>query len=338
MEKKTENIHPDEWLKDLPVQSEVEGFKPEEMLTCPKCERKSPPTRLDCFYCGAELPVSESQSKYLKLNLRKLEVWEKGYNVIFLADENSNEAKIPECARLLDMENDEFQKIIHTSKSLPLARVESVKEAEMLVNRLKDLGVESFIINDEILKIDTFTQRLRGIEFLDDKLILIRFNSDEIIEISKDDIALIVTGAIFERKIEATESLKRKEKNKILDSSEVSRDGMLIDFYEKNDSIGYRIELSGFDFSCLGAEKSLLAKDNILKLLTKLREVSPDAKFDDDYLRIRAELSKVWEVDQKIDSLGVDHKSLGKIQRKSITTISNLSQFTRYSRLQFQLL
>ena len=338
MEKKTENIHPDQWLKDLPVTSEPEGFQPEEMLNCPKCQRTSPPTRLNCFYCGADLPVSEATNKYLKPNLRKLDAWEKGFNIIHLPSENTEQANISEIAKLLDFEREDVEKLLNSHKKLPLARVESEKEAEILVNRFKEFGAESLIVTDENLKMEAVTRRLSGIEFLADKLIFIRFNIDEIVEIPLEDLTLIVTGAVFERKIESTELLKRKKESKILDSSEVSSDEFLIDIYAKNDSIGYRIELTGFDFSCLGAEKGLLAKDNIKKLSKKLREAVPTAKFDEDYFRVRAEISKVWEVDQRSDAGGLERKAMSGYQRKNVTTINNLAQFTRYSRLQFQLL
>ncbi len=61
MEKKTEQIHSDEWLKDIPLQMENPAFNPEEMILCAKCARTNPPTRLKCFYCGAELEISEAQ-------------------------------------------------------------------------------------------------------------------------------------------------------------------------------------------------------------------------------------------------------------------------------------
>jgi hypothetical protein len=338
MEKKTENIHFDQWLKDLPMQAEPEGFKPEEMLNCPKCARTSPPTRPNCFYCSAELPVSEAQSKYLKPNLRKLDAWEKGFNIIYKPTENSVQANVSEITKLLEFDRPDAEKILGSHKNLPLARVKSKTEAEILVTRLKDCGVESLIIPDESLQLETVLRRLSGIEFLADKLIFIRFNIDEIVEIPISDLSLIVTGAVFERKIESTELLKRKKESKILDSTEVSRDQTLIDIYTKNDAIGYRIELTGFDFSCLGAEKGLLAKDNINKLLKKLGEVIPNAKFDDNYFRLRGEIGKVWEADERRDASGLERKAMSGYQRKNTITINNLAQFTRYSRLQFQLL
>jgi hypothetical protein len=336
MEKKTDSPHPEQWLTDLPAPSAPEGFKPEEMLVCDKCQRKSPPTRLKCFYCGAELKVSAEQSQFLKPNLRKLEDWEKGFNLIYLAkSETADSANI---AKLIHFEPNDLSNLFKTGKSLPLARLESQTESEVLAQRLNEFGLQSKIVSDELLKADVFPRRLRGIEFFADKAVLILFNADEIVEIPFHEIGLIVVGAFFERKIESTQSLKKKDDRKILETAETSTDEMLIDIYSRQNSDGFRIETKGFDFSCLGAEKGLLAKDNLKKLSEKLRLIAPDAKFDDDYLRIRAELSLVWEVSQRNDSSGVQRQGLGKFKRVNTFIINNLHQFTRYSRLQWHCL
>jgi hypothetical protein len=336
MEKKTDSATPEQWLKDLPASSEPEGFKPEEMLVCDKCQRKSPPTRLKCFYCGAELKVSAEQSQFLKPKLRKLEDWEKGFNLIYLS--KSGTANLANIAKLVHFEPNDLQKLLETGKSLPLARLESETEADVLAQRLNEFGLQSKIVSDELLKADVFPRRLRRIEFFADKAFLILFNADEIVEIPFQEIGLIVVGAFFERKIESTQSLKKKDDRKVLETAEISTDEMLIDIYSRQDSGGYRIETKGFDFSCLGAEKGLLAKDNLKKLAEKLRSVARDAKFDDDYLRIRAELSLVWEVSQRNDSSGVQRQGLGKFKRANTFIINNLTQFTRYSRLQWHCL
>ncbi len=331
MEKRDENIHPDQWLKDLPIQSEEVGFQPDEMIICDKCQRKSPPTRVKCFYCGADLKISAEQSQYLKPNLRKLEDWEKGFNLINLPKGEISE--VDKVAKLLNLQNDEASSLLNANKTLPLARLESQTEAEVLANRLQEIGIDSKIIADENLKAEVLPKRLRGIDFFEDKAILILFNADEIAEIALTDIHLIVIGAFFERKIEAVESMKKKDEKKMLDSTEISNDEMLIDIYTNHNNLGYRIELKGFDFSCLGAEKGLLAKDNMKTLANKLRSIAPNAKFDNDYLRVRPELSKVWEVSQRTDTSGLQISGIGKLKRTNTITINNLTQFTRYSRL-----
>jgi hypothetical protein len=334
MEKKSEQIHPDQWLKDLPAEAEIQGFDPKAMIDCPKCGRKSPPTRLKCLYCGTELIVSAAQAEHLKPGLRKLEDWEKGFNLIVEPGGRSeNSLRLGEMAELLHLETDDLQKILNADLPLPVARAETNIEAEVLAKKLAELGARSRIISDQQLGADKLPKRLRGIEFEADKLYLILFNADEVVELAAENIMLIVIGASFERRLEATESMKKKDDRKVLGMAELSTDETLIDLYPADDPVGYRIESKGFDFSCLGDEKSLFAKENTPKLAEKLRRFAPQAVFNNEYLRIREELSKVWAVSSRNESGGLQ-RSLGKLSRTNITTVSNLLQFTKYSRLQ----
>ncbi|MCY7376040.1 MAG: hypothetical protein LH472_08730 [Pyrinomonadaceae bacterium] len=329
----------DEWLKDLPVQTENVGFQTEEMIRCQQCVRMNPPTKLNCFYCGAELEISEAQRRFVRPNLRKLEAWEKGFNVIMLPIlPTFDKAKIAQIARILKTEKEILQKIIEAGKPLPVARAESEKEAEIAQQSLKNFGIESVVVSDEKLNAEKPPRRLRGIEFFDDKLILILFNRDEIVEIKRTDLALIVTGAIFERRIEATETYNKKGENKILDSTETASDESVIDIYSREDLIGHRILAKGFDFSCLETEKGILAKDNIKKLAEKLKLFAPNGKFIDDYLQVREFLANVWELDQKSDSQGLKREGFVKFNLGNVTTVNNASQLTRYSRLHRNLL
>lgn len=339
MEKKAEKIHPDQWLKDLPVQKENPAFQAEEMIDCRECRRKNPPTRLDCLYCGAELELSEARSEFLKLNLRKLESWEKGFNLVYLSGlESSDETKFSEIAEILKCEKDFLHKLACAAKFLPLVRAESEREAETLQKKLRRFSVDATIIADEKLAIEKPSLRLRGVEFFADQIALILFNRDEVVRISNDDLLLIVSGAIFERKVRAIEKRDKKAGNKLLESSETASDEFLIDIYSRENELGYRVFARGFDFSCLEAEKGILGAENLKKLVRKLQQIATKAKFVDDYLNLRESLSNVWQVEETGDSLGLKRDGFGKYNLENITTIDNLSQFTKYSRLQRHLL
>ncbi len=329
----------EEWLNEPPAPMENIGFQPDELVRCDKCARANSPTKPNCLYCGAELEISEAQGRFLRPNLRRLEAWEKGCNLIIKPSAASfDSSKIVEIGRILQLETEILQKIIEAGKPLPVARVESENEAQLAQNYLRNFGIESFIVSDENLRLEKSPRRLRGIKFFDENLILILFNRDEIVEISKENLALIITGAIFERRIEATETYRKKGENKILDATETSSDESLIDVYSREDSIGWRISAKGFDFSCLAAEKAMLAKDNIVKLADKFAQFAPNAEYVDDYRRVREYLGTVWEVERKIDSQGLKRTGIGKFNLGNITTVNNLSQFTRYSRLRRHLL
>lgn len=339
MEKKADRIHLDEWLKDIPPPTENPAFKAEELISCAKCARTNPPTRLKCLYCGAELEFSAEQSGFLKLNLRKLDVWEKGFNLICKSETPKfDESKLPEIAKLLKTETGKLQKMFGEGSPLPLVRVETEKEAGIVQQRLEEFGVETVILSDETLAVETLPSRLRGIEFWDDKIIFVLFNTEEIVEISNDDLILIVSGAIFERRVTATEQRSKKDENKLLQVDETMSDEFLIDVYSRQNTGGYRIYAKGFDFSSLEAEKGLTAADNLRKLVKKLREVAPNAKFVDDYLHLRESLGTVWEVEHKTDSQGIRRGGVGSFNLANVTIANNTLQFTKYSRLRRHIL
>lgn len=338
MEKKADKIHDDEWIKNIPVKAEDFAYKPEELIICDGCKRTNPPTRLACFYCGKQLEISEEQAQAIKPKLRKLEIWEKGFNLIFKPDNKGfDETTRAEIAKLLNLETETLEKICAAETPLPVARAESEKEAEIVRERLSEMNFENFVLSDETLADGKPPTRLRGLEFFEDKLILIFFNSDEIAEIALDDLVLIVTGAIFERKTESVEKRKKGE-NKLLTATETATDEMLFDIYSRDDSAGFRVFAKGFDFSCLEAEKEILAKDNLKKLVQKLKSAARGAKLVENYLQQRENLGSVWETEEKTDSKGVTRQSFGSFNLESSIIVSNQAQFNKYSRLQWHVL
>ena len=330
-----QNEQSEEWLKNLPTQAENPAFDAAEMIQCERCARSNPPNRLNCLYCGAELAVSDAQTLNIQPNLRRLEAWEKGFNLI--AESFGEQTNFAKAARLLKVESRFVQQIADGAKKLPLARVESAREAEILQSNLAAFDLQTTIVSDESLRADKMPRRLRGIEFDGDEIFFILFNQDEIVRIPNEDLLLIVSGAIFERKIEATEKRVKKGENKILDSRETASDESLLDVYTRNDADGFRIWAKGFDFSGLGAEKKMLASENLKKLAEKFLEVAPNARVVADYLSNRELLGDVWEVEQKNESSGWKRESFGKFNLENVTTVSNLTQFTKYSRLQREL-
>ncbi len=319
-------------------QTEEIAFKPEELILCKNCARTNPPTRLNCFYCGVELELSAEQAAKIAPVLRKLENWENGFNLIYLPNsENINHETTAQIAKFVGLENEMLQKIFDANKPLPIVRTESLREAEVLQNRFNESNLNSLIFSDESLDAENFPKRLRGLEFEDGKILLFLFNNDEIEKINIADLNLIVSGAIFEKSVESLEKRKKGE-NKILEASETASDEILIDIYTKDDSTGYRILTKGFDFSCLGAEKGILARENIKKLIIKLQTVAPNAKTVDDYLSLRNVLGEIWEVEQRKDSKGLTRQRFGKFDLSNVSSSSNLQQFTKYSRLQRQIL
>jgi hypothetical protein len=336
LEKKSEQLHDDLWLKDLPIRSDAPEFGSEELIACEICERQNPPNRMKCLYCGAEL--SNFDPKLVRPALDKLETHEKGINVLLRsAASGISEEQISAAARLLKLETDSLSEILRNEKSLPLVRVRTESEVNVVRERLRDLGIETSTLTDETFALGVPAIRLRSMRFEENELGLVLYNQDDIRKVAKSEVFLVVTGSILERRLATSESLKRS-KSKVLETEEIATDEQIADLYIRSRQIPFRIVSTGFDFSFLGNEMKLLAKENFGAMLRRLSKWSNDIKFDDDYLKCRAALSNVWEVDESYDSRGVQRNGFGKFKFESATSISNVSQLDRYSRLQFHLL
>lgn len=339
MNENDKNLDSAEWLKDLPVHNELSAFTTGEMISCQKCGRKSPPNRAKCFYCSAQFDPDQIQTDKIKPNLRKLEAWENGFNLIYMETRREiNEAEMREISKLLDLEKVFLKKLFENNESLPIARLESDAEAEIVKERLLQMGVETKIIGDEKLDLKKTVRRLRKIDFEGEMIKLNLFNTSEIIAVSREELSLLVSGSIYEKKTETLEKRVKSKENKTLNIDETAKDEKIIDIYTRNDSIGYRILTNGFDFSSLGNEMSFLAFENIGKIFAKLKEFAPQAKAAENYNQIRQLLSEIWEVEETSESRGVSKKGIGSFNLTKALTITNLTQFTKYSRLQRHLL
>ena len=327
-----------EWVNNMPVRSENIAFSIEEMITCGKCSRVNPPNRLQCLYCAAELEISGAQADQIVPSSRKLESWEKGYNLVFIPSAaGGNQISLTEISKAVSLDAEVLAEIIDANRPMPLARVESEKEAEVLAGILGRRGIETSVIADRSLAEDVLPKRLRNMRFEGDVLTVTLFNTGETEEIKSASLALIVTGAIFEQRTETIEKRKKRE-TKTLEEWETASDEGLIDIYTSTDPAGFRIPAKGFDFSCLGSSKGILAGKNIRSLVARLREFAPEAKLVDGYLSDKRALGHIWEVDRRNDFKGFRRSGFGKSDLAKTTSSSNLGQFTKYSRLQWHLL
>ena len=327
-----EKSSPD-WLRKLPTRSEDVGYSPDELRTCEACGKPNAPNRAACLYCGAEFAGVSP-----RIEIRPVENWENGYNVILVgtaAADPDHAARI--LSPTLGVEAAALSSLLSSGKSLPLARVESEEIATAVANSLDELAITTRVVSDEVLAVGTPHVRLRGLAFHEDQLKLTLFNSDESASIDRGELALIVTGVIHESRTEAMEKRKRGS-TKTLSESHTSHDQPFIDIYSLNDPVGWRIPSSGFDFSCLGEDKSLLAGENLERLTAKLVEFAPAAKFVDDYLEVRPLLEHVWASEHRREAFGFQRSGFARKDLSSLKTSSNLTQVNKYSRLQWQIL
>lgn len=313
----------------MKVQTENIAYAADDLVTCAKCSRTNPPTRPKCVYCGADLEIPEEKARRARPTLRRLEAWEKGFNVVFVSASDPDTVAV---ARSLKCETEFIGRVIEFGRPVPIVRVETSNEAEVIRTELASGGIETRIVADETLAPETPPRRLRAIEFGDSHFRFHLFNDDAVVEVASDAVDAVVTGAIFEKAVAATEKRKRGQ-TRMLDASETASDEPLLDIHVKDDPFGFRIHTAGFDFSCLGSEKTMIARDNLKRLAATLAERS-GAQLVEDYVALRGVLGEVWEVDVRKDSQGMKRSSFGKFDLVSVSKSSNLNQFNKFSRLQ----
>lgn len=323
---------------NLLITADEIGFKAEELRECAACGRTNPPTRLDCMYCAAELHLDPADRQSVKINTRRLENWEKGYNILVLAAPAHVDCKsMAEVCRQTSISSHLLEALMSECVPAPVSRVEKMTEADVVLSALAELGFAAVAVSDAELAAEIPPARCRSISFGDYSLTLTPFNDGPDVLVESENVALLVTGSVYESKIATTEKRKRGQSS-VLSESQTFSDTPLLDLYTTIDTKGFRIPASGFDFSVLGPEKELIASKNLELLIAKLRSFAPDAKFVGDYKASHPLLDEVWEPEQRKDSLGMQRTGFGRKNLAAVATSSNLAQFTKYSRMQRHLL
>ena len=314
--------------------SEPQGFSADQMIRCEECLRANPPTRASCLYCVAPLPLTETSARLIKPALRPPEKHQSGYNNILLPHEQAvSDEVVAGAAELLKLSAENLREILSQAVALPVTYTANRVEAELVTERLGELGLQCLTVSDDELGKDV--RRVRSMTFDDTSLTINQVGAAT--DISWDDIVLILTGRLFETRLEIQERMTRKPENEILDTSEFFKDEYVIDFYTATHSSTWRVGASGFDFSCLGREKALVVNENMGKLQALMIERATKAKVDDSYARVRNLLELVWTTEPETQSSGWRRERPGKLSVGVSTIKSNETQFTRYSRLRYYL-
>ena len=316
--------------------SEPQGFSAEQMIRCEECLRANPPTRVTCLYCVAPLPLTEDAARLRKPALRPPEKHQLGYNTILLPkDEAVSSEVVIQAAGLLKLEPENLGEILLQCKPLPIARTASRDEAELVFERLRDLDLHCLTLSDHDLGLSNPVKRVRSMSFAEQALIIhqaVHQIGEETI-VPWTDIKLLLRGRLFETRLEIKERKTRESENELLETSELSRDELAIDFYTAAHPFTWRIKTGGFDFSCLENEKTLIANENIGTLQRLLTTKSVNAITDDSYRRVRRLIEPVWSTQTETQSSGWRWERPGKLSVGMATIKSNDNQFTCYSRL-----
>ncbi len=311
--------------------SEPQGFTPDQMIRCEECLRANPPTRINCLYCNVQLPLTESSARLRKPVLRRPEKHQPGYNTIVLPSvETFAPEVIGEAASLLKLKQPELERILAEGVPLPLACTASREESELILDRLQSLGLRVVTLVD-----DGSVKRVKSLRFDDAELVINAGHPKDEVAMLWSSILLFVSARLIERRVEVHEVKSRRAENEIVDASEFFNDEPVIDIYFSTRSETWRLGAAGFDFSCLGSEKALIANENIVRLQRRLIACATAAWFDDSYNRLRPVLDLVWAPEQETKSSGWRRERPGRLSLGMSTINSNESQFMRYSRLRY---
>ena len=317
--------------------SEPQRFSPDQMIRCEECLRANPPTRVSCLYCVAPLPLTESSLRLRKPLLRQPEKHQAGYNNILLPQEQViSDQTIDEAAGLLKLSPENVRDVLSQHSPLPVARTASREEAELVTLRLRDLGLSCSTLSDEELglsRVNETVRRVRSLTLDEASLTIHQAGATEETQVAWSDVILILSARLVETRLEVKERKTRKTEDEILDTSEFFKDEAVIDFYTASHATTWRICVTGFDYSCLGSAKSLIANENIGKLKHLLVDKSVNAQFDDSYARLRPLLELAWGTQAETQSSGWRRERPGMLSVGVATVRSNENQFTRYSRL-----
>ena len=322
---------------DGPVEpSEPQGFTPDQMIRCEECLRANPPTRVACLYCSAPLPMTEESARLRTPVLRPPEKHQTAYNnILFPVESMLSDEVVTQAAELLKLSAENLNRIIAENVPLPVACTASRDEAELVFNRLRNAGLKTIVLSDDELSAsEVSVKRIKSMSIDRDGATLQQAGTKDQIEIRWQDVVLIVTGRLFVKRVEIQERKTRRAENEIVQSSEFSSDEVVIDFYTSTHPQTWRIVATGFDFSCLGDEKALIANENISRLQRFIAAHAPHARVDDSYKKLRQLLDLVWASQQETQSSGWRRERPGKLSVGLATINSNEIQFTRYSRLQ----
>jgi len=262
-----------------------------------------------------------------------------GYNNILLPQDQAVSAEVmADAATLLKLSEENLQEILSHALPLPVARTANREEAELVDERLRDLGLRSLMLSDYDLGLsDNAVKRVKSMIFEDEYLVIQQSGAAEETIVQWTDIVLILPARVFETRFEMTERMTRKPEKEIVDTSEFFRDEAVIDFYTSANASTWRVSANGFDFSCLGDEKALVANENIGRLQRLIAVKAVNAEVDDSYRRVRNVLEFAWAMQPETQSSGWRRERPGKLSVGMATTKSNETQFTRYSRLRYYL-
>jgi len=305
----------------------------QDVITCPRCERRTPAARGSCLYCGESLPVTNIESAPPQ---RNIEPGELGFNAILQPADSPTEDSISALALALKIEKDEAQALVHASRPVPVARCQNRQEAEMIAALIGNCGVKASVVADEDLKLQTDLVRARKVSAGGGMLSV--HHTGGALMLRAAEIKVLVVGSLRKTRVDYSEGITgaRGKASSPLDSAEFSSEETLLDVYGDSLEKSFRIKADAFDYAGLVNPLSFRAELNLKATIDALSALAPAARVDSDFSKLRGLLARAWPERSRNESRGIKRSGLSfkPVSRQSIIS-DNSDQFERYSRLMF---
>lgn len=330
----TEAENPELFNVDVGAEPRPRSFTPAEMLTCDACLRANPPTRGQCLYCGAQLPVTTTSRTPELQEQTAAPGSHEGFYVLAASRDIAgvDDSSLETLATRLEIKATDLRGALRAEGDLPFCHLKTREQAEELADEIRQTGIQTSIISGEDLKSASAGKKIRALEFSDDGLSGLTVTSGEHIYTPWPDLILMVVGRLLTTNIEDVAQQKRRGQ-KPLDHREVSHDETMLDLYSRSSETASRIIAASFDFSCLGERKGMTAFENFTTLIDVLRERAANLVVNESYVAARTVLAKVWPLASSTRGGGWRRAGAGKLEVSTVTTIDNEAQFNNYSRL-----
>lgn len=305
-----------------------------EVVSCPRCVRRTPVGRAMCMYCGAALPVTKID---VAPPQRPIDSHEPAFNTILEPDRSrADNGAQNALASALSMDESEAAAFLSASKRVPLARSQSQQEAELIAALVRTCGLKSSVIADEDLKLNTPLVQARRIVCDNNELRVHR--STAVSVLPAGEVRLIVVGFVRNNRVDYSEGIagSRGQAVNVKDSFEFQSDDMLLEVYAGTLEQSFRIRAAAFDYSGLVKPLSFRAELNFRAALNALSGVAPNALVDEDFSWVRRLLARAWPERSHTEARGIKRAGLAlrPVAQSSVVS-DNRDQFERYSRLMF---
>src|SRR5215471_14595175 len=280
------------------LEAKAQRFSPADMIICEQCERTNPPTRTNCIYCAAALPVAEAKKTEVADATEPTPA--SGYCVTVPPKQTalSNQSTASEIASLLHLKPEDLNCLNRSTFATPIAYTATFDSASKLSDSLSTLGLETEVISDPFAHLATGNRRIRAFEISDEKISGLPFSGDGRMSVRWDDLVCLVEGRLLINQLEIEERRKRGRMQP-LDRRELFSDEAVFDLYSRTTNAGWRISAGSFDFSCLGERKGMTAFENFAGLISLLCESGSKISLNNSYLELRSILANVWPLVQQ---------------------------------------